>query len=147
VIDDIPRLTPESLEIIQLPAGEPAASGARFLVPNIEKLFPTPQEQTSEFTVNGDLLRRLLTVACEVTNDADKTMRLRFCAASNSLRVDTYRQPGEQEFVGVIKGLKYSGQYIPGGVTEDTPTYEAKPVQGNVTLKAMTGRRFRGENE
>jgi len=146
-IDALKRPAPESKEIVQLPEGEPAVTGPYFLVPQIDKMFPSPQEQTYQFTVNGDLLRKLLTVACEVTNDSEKTMRLRFCKETNSLRIDTYRQPGEQEFVGVIKGMKYIGNFIPGDLQKDTSVVESKPVQGNIVLKPSTGRRFRGENE
>lgn len=146
-IDALKRPAPESKDIIQLPAGEPAVTGPHFLVPQIDKLFPSPQEQTFAMTINGDLLRKLLTVACEVCNDSEKTMRLRFCQGTNSLRIDTYRQPGEQEFVGVIKGIKYDGHYIPGEPVANAPIVEQKPVQGNLMLKPSTGRRFRGENE
>jgi hypothetical protein len=146
-IDALKRPAPESKEIVQLPAGEPAVTGPHFLVPQIDKMFPSPQEQTFSMTVNGDLLRKLLTVACEVCNDSEKTMRLRFCKETNSLRIDTYRQPGEQEFVGVIKGMKYEGHYIPGEPETNAPIVEQKPVQGNLMLKPSTGRRFRGENE
>src|SRR5258708_28150298 len=120
-IDAIKRPGPESDEIVTLPVGEPAVTGPHYLVPKVDECFPTPDMQTHEFTVNGDLLRKLLTVACEVCDDSDKTMRLRFCQASNSLRIDTYRQPGQQEFVGVIKGMNYKGKYIPGDQDADAP--------------------------
>src|SRR5208282_969531 len=141
-IDSLKRPAPESNEVVQLPEGEPAVTGPHYLVPQIDKCFPSPQEQTYSFTVNGDLLRKLLTVACEVTNDNEKTMRLRFCPASNSLRIDTYRWPGEQEFVGVIKGMRYDGSFIPGDVQKDAPVVEYKPVQGNLMLMPSTGRSF-----
>ena len=146
-IDSIKRPAPESNEVVQLPEGEPAVTGPHYLVPQIDKCFPSPQEQTYAMTVNGDLLRKLLTVACEVCKDSDKTMRLRFCKETNSLRIDTYRQPGEQEFVGVIKGMKYTGNYIPGDASNDVPVVEQKPIQGNIVLSPSTGRKFRGENE
>jgi hypothetical protein len=145
-IDALNRPAPESNDIVQLPKGEPAVTGPNYLVPSIDKCFPGPQEQTFAMTVNGDLLRKLLTVACEVCNDSDKTMRLRFCQSSNSLRVDTYRQPGEQEFVGVLKGMRYEGNFIPGE-SGGSPVIEQKPIQGNIVLKPSQGRRFRGENE
>lgn len=146
-MDGIKRPAPESNEVIELPPGEPAVTGPHFLVPQIDKCFPGPQDTTYTMTVNGDLLRKLLTVACEVCKDSDKTMRLRFCRDLNSLRIDTYRQPGDQEFVGVLKGMRYDGKYIPGEATSDTPVVESKPVQGNIALKPSTGRKFRGENE
>jgi hypothetical protein len=34
-------------------------------------------------------------IACEVCNDSEKVMRLRYDKGTNALRIDTYRQPGE----------------------------------------------------
>ena len=113
-IDALPKTPPESEASVELPEGETAITGPDFIVPQIEKCLPEPEYQTGVFTCNGDLLRKLLTVACEVSKDSDKTIRLRICEGLNSLRIDTYRQPGDQEFVGVLKGLEYDGEYIPG---------------------------------
>lgn len=145
---DLPR--PESTTLIDLPAGEPAVSGPTQLVPKIDTLIPDPSTQTNVFTCNADLLRKLLTVACEVCEDADKTVRLRFIQGmdgTDSLRIDSYAQPGKQEFVGVIKNITYTGKYIPGDNIALGLVPEVKPVQKSLTLKVHSGRRFRGENE
>lgn len=146
-IDAMPRLAPESEDIVELPEGLPACSQPQYLVPQVDKCFPEPQHQTAEFTCNADLLRKLLTVACEVSRDSDKVVRLRICGEYNTLRIDNYRQPGDQEFCGVLKGIEYVGDYIPGEAPSDTPKVEKKPVQKVIALKASTGRRFRGAGE
>lgn len=145
--DKLDRPAPESETLIELPKGEPAVTGPHYLVPNIDKTFPEPTEVDVSFTCNGDLLRQLLVVACEVTRDSDKTLRLRVCKGENALRIDTYRQPGDQEFVGVIKGLDYEGEYIPGEIPTGVTKPEKKPQQTGLMLKASTGRRFRGDGE
>jgi hypothetical protein len=131
-------------ESIDLPAGVPATTGADYLVPRIDQLIPEPNTQTTSFTCNGEMLLKLLKVACEVTNDSDKTIRLRICPSLGMMRIDSYRQPGEQEFVGVIKELEYYGNYIPGDSTGAAPKPETKPKQVGIALKTETGRRFRG---
>lgn len=141
------RLTPESEEIVELPAGLPAVTQPDYLVPQVEKCFPAPEHQTAQFTCNGDLLRKLLTVACEVSKDSDKVVRLRICGEFNTLRIDTYRQPGDQEFCGVLKGIEYDGEYIPGEPVKDAPKPERKPVQKTLKLNLNVGRRFRGSGE
>jgi hypothetical protein len=139
--------SPTNDTLVDLPEGVPAVTGPQFLVPQIEKCFPDPEYQTGVFTCNGDILRRLLTAACEVSNDSDKTIRLRICNDLNSLRIDTYRQPGDQEFCGVIKGLEYDGEYIPGEKTTSGQKVERKPQQRGMMLKVAAGRKFRGEGE
>jgi hypothetical protein len=145
--DAVKRPAPESLDLVTLPDGEPAVTGPHYLVPQIDRCFPEPSDISLSFCCNGDLLRKLLTVACEVCEDGDAALKLRFCPSTNSLRVDTYRQPGEQEFIGVIKGLEYDGDYIPGDVPSGKPKVEKKPLQAGLALKASTGRRFRGDGE
>jgi hypothetical protein len=146
-VDALKRPVPESKDLVELPDGEPAATGPHYLVPQIDRCFPAPEDIAMSFTCNGDLLRKLLTVACEVCEDSDKALKLRFCPTMNSLRVDTYRQPGDQEFIGVIKGLDYEGDYIPGDLPSGKPKVEKKPQQSGLALKASTGRRFRGVGE
>lgn len=142
-----PLLTPESEDTIELPEGLPAVTQRDYLVPQIDKCFPAPEHQTAVFTCNGDLLRKLLTVACEVSKDSDKTIRLRICEEYNTLRIDTYRQPGDQEFCGVLRGMEYAGDYIPGEPPADAPKVEKKPQQKVMSLKVSVGRRFRGAGE
>ena len=139
------RPRPEQPDVIELPEGEPAITGPNFIVPMIDKCLPTPEFQMAAFTCNGDLLRKLLTVACEVSKDSDKTIRLRICSTGDtpSLRIDTYRQPGDQEFIGVLKGMEYDGDYIPGEPPSSAPKFEKKPAQAGLPLKVSTGRKFK----
>lgn len=147
LFDEIDRVPPGSEQMIELPKGEPAATGPHYLVPAIDKTFPEPTDIDVSFTCNGDMLRKLLTVACEVTNDADKTLRLRISKSQNALRVDTYRQPGDQEFIGVLKGIDYDGDFIPGEIPTGVVKPEKKPQQSGLALKSTTGRKFRGDGE
>jgi hypothetical protein len=146
-IDAMNRPAPESPAIVAMPEGEPAVDSARFMVPRIDQCLLEPDASMPSFIVNGDILKKLLTVACEVCNDSEKVMRLRYDKGTNALRIDTYRQPGEQEFVGVMKCMRYSGSFIPGEPASDMPVTEQKPQQGNLVLKLSTGRKFRGEGE
>jgi hypothetical protein len=146
-IDSMGKTAPESNELVDMPEGRLAVTGPEYLVPNIDKLLPEPSDQTASITVNGELLLKILKVACEVTTDNDKTIRLRICPEKSAMRIDTFRQPGEQEFVAVIREIEYYGQHIPGDKSKDDKTPEkpeVKPLQTSLTLKATTGRRFRG---
>ena len=145
-IDELGRIPAGSDTSVDLPEGLPAVTQPAYLVPQLDKCFPAPELQTLSFTCNGDLLRKLLTVACEVSKDGDKTLRLRICRDINTLRIDTYRQPGDQEFCGILKGIEYEGNYIPGEPVGSLKP-ESKPVQRAMGLKVTSGRRFRGEGE
>lgn len=135
---------PGTPSIIELPEGEPAITGPHFLVPQIDKCLLGPEFQVTSFTCNADLLRKLMVIACEVSEDGDKTVRLRICdtAGTPTLRIDSYRQPGDQEFVGVLKGIDYDGDYIPGEA-QTGKKIEKKPQQQDMMLKVSTGRRFK----
>jgi hypothetical protein len=146
-MDALPKTAPESSDVVELPEGEPAITGSHFFVPQIDKCFPDPEFTTGTFTCNGGLLRKLLTVACEVSNDSDKTIRLRICNDLNTLRIDAYRHPGDQEFCGVLKGIDYDGDYIPGEKAGGPPKVEKRPQQRGMMLKASSGRKFRGTGE
>ena len=148
-IDSLPRLPLGSDDSIELPAGKPAVTQPEYVVPQVDKFFPAPEYQTAVFTCNGDLLRKLLTVACEVSKDSEKTLRLRIFGDFNALRIDTYRQPGDQEFCGVLKGIDYDGNYIPGELPSgvNMKVVEKKPQQRAMGLKIDKGRRFRGQGE
>lgn len=124
--------------------GLDAVTGPDYLVPQIDREIPEPDEQDAFFTVNAEMLIKVLKAACEVTTDADKTVRLRITQSKNRMRVDTYCQPGEQEFVAVLSGIEYTGANIPGDRPSDAPPKpEVKPIQKGLGLKATTGRRFR----
>jgi hypothetical protein len=124
--------------------GIEAVTSPEYIVPVIDKEIPEPGEETATFTVNAELLIKVLKAACDVTTDADKTVRLRVVPSRNRMRIDAYCQPGEQEFVAVINGMEYTGANIPGDAPSDAaPKAEMKPIQGNLGLKSNTGRRFR----
>jgi hypothetical protein len=144
-IDKMGRLAPESPVTVEMPAGEPAITGPHFLVPQIDKMLPGPEFQVAAITVNGDLLRKLLTTACEVSNDSDYTVRLRIMNTGDTpmLRLDNYRQPGDQEFVAALKAIDYDGDYIPGEQPSGIKKVEKKPMQAGAVLKVSTGRRFK----
>ena len=132
--------------MFSLTGEKPAVTGPHTLVPQVDKCFPEPQRTTATFTCNGELLRRMIEVACEISNDPNKTLRLRVCDGGTALRVDNYREPGDQEFCGVMKPIEYDGDYIPGEIPTGTPKVEKKPRQTGLVLKASEGRRFRGED-
>lgn len=146
-LDTLTRPAPETGELVKLEGDKPAFTGPHFLVPMVDKCFPEPQETTATFTCNGELLRKLLTIACEVSEDANKTLRLRIVDNGKALRIDTYRQPGDQEFCGVIKPIEYDGDYIPGELPSGVVKAEKKPQQTGLLLKTSEGRKIRGEGE
>lgn len=122
----------------------PGVTGPDYLVPNAKQIIPEPNMQYATVTLNGELLLKMLKAACEVTEDAEKTLRLRFYPNEAKLRIDTYRQPGQQEFVGVLCELEYAGDYIPGDKSSDAPKVEAKPkATKGLALRTDTGRKFR----
>ena len=131
-------------DLVEVPEGLPAVTSPDFLVPQIDKVIPEPEMQDAFVTVNAELLIKVLKAACDVTTDADKTVRLRVHQEENVLRVDAYCQPGEQEFVAVLTGVEYTGNNIPGDRPSDAPAKpEVKPIQQGLGLKSSTGRRFR----
>ena len=132
--------------------GRPAGTGPEFLIPKIDDAIPDPADQTASFTCNGEILLKMLKIANEVCTDSDKPITLRFYGNSQHptdttqaavLRIDSYRHPGEQEFLGVLKGQEYYGNLIPGNRPSDVPVKEEKPRQITETLRVATGRRFR----
>lgn len=148
-LDSINRPASESSVEVQMPPGEPAVDGPKHMVPKLDEVFFTPTSDMPSFVVNADMLRKLLTVASEVCDDSEKVTRITFDKKANALRLDTYRQPGEQEFCAVMKCMRYKGQYIPG--TEDVAVgldpKGPKPEQQNLVLPVVAGRKFRGEGE
>lgn len=120
---------------------EPAVTGPNYLVPKIDDILPAPGDQKASFTCNAELLIKVLKAACEVTDDSNNSVRLRFCG--DRLRIDTWRMPGQQEFVAVVKEIEYDGDNIPGDIISGEPKVEKKPQQGGLALKANAGRKFR----
>jgi hypothetical protein len=131
--------------------GSPAVNSPSFIVPKIDDSIPDPGDQLATFTCNGEILLKMLKIANEVCDDSQKPLRLRLYGKVNpddptqvgELRIDTYRQEGAQEFLGVLKGLEYYGDLIPGDKTKNAPVKEEPPKQRTETLKVSTGRRFR----
>lgn len=142
VLDSLPSTSTQSNTPFEMPEGRPAVTGPEFLIPKFEQNIPKPDSQTATFTCNGELLSKMLKIACEVSNDSDKTMRLRLCD-NGTLRIDNYREPGDQEFLGVLYGVEYFGNKIPGDKDESAPVKEERPKQKTEVLKTSNGRRFR----
>lgn len=149
----IERPAPESPTLVELPDGHPDITGPKWVIPDWTKVFPGPERQVAKFTCNADALRALLTSACEVCEDGDKTITLRLCDSvgkdgrTKVLRMDTYTQPGDQSFCAILKEMEYDGNYIPGEPPADAPKAEAKPQQAGIVMNVVEGRRFRGEGE
>jgi hypothetical protein len=150
--DEIDNLNGHSFQggTFDMGEGRPAVNGPAFIVPKIEDAIPDPADQIATFTCNGEILLKMLKVANEVCNDSQKPIRLRLYGKVNpddptqvgELRMDTYRQEGAQEFLGILKGMEYYGNLIPGDKTH-APVKEEPPKQRTETLKVSTGRRFR----
>jgi len=142
----------EGLGTFDMGEGSPACARPDYLIPKIDDSIPDPEDQSGTFTCNGETLLKMLKVATEVCKDGEKPVRLRFygkidpnepSSGSAVMRIDTYRQPGDQEFVGVLKGMEYYGANIPGDRPMDAPVKETKPIQITEPLRVSTGRRFR----
>lgn len=147
-LDAVKRPAPESEETVQLPEGQPAVDGPNFMVPKSEFLFFTPTEDMPSFVVNADLLRKVLTVASEVCDDADKVTRIRYDKTSNAIRIDVYRTPEKQEFTAVMKCMKCNSTNLPGfAVDAPAPTQATPAEQGTLALRLEAGRKFRSEGE
>lgn len=143
VVDGI--TAPKGDEFVEMPEGIPALTTPEYIIPNIDKIIPDPQEQTASFTCNAELLLKMMKVVCEVSEDGEKTIRLRVCPTSRTLRIDAYRQPGQQEFLGVIKEMDYDGNFIPGDKDAAKPdVVEKTPRPAGQALRVSEGRRFRG---
>jgi hypothetical protein len=152
-IDEVKPPKPEGLveRLVDLPEGEPAIDSPRHMVPNIEAQFFEPEQGMPDVIINGDKLRKMLTVACEVCEDSGKAMRIRFDMKTNRLRIDTYALPEDQSFVGVMKGMRFTGSFIGGEVSDKSTKSNLRPAsgfqQGHLVLKRSVGRKFRGEGE
>ena len=141
MIDELPAEHFEHL-VRNMPEGKVAVTGPEWFIPKFEQMIPTPQSQTASITLSGELLLKMLKIAVEVSEDSQKTLRLRIC--DGKLRVDNYRQEGDQEFLGVLSEIAYEGGLIPGDVDPDKHVTEVKPMQKAAVLKRSEGRRFRG---
>jgi hypothetical protein len=122
----------------------PAHTTPDYLVPEINSIIPDPDDQTATITVNGELLLKMLKAAVEVSEDPEKTIRIRHFPNEAKIRIDTYREPGQQEFIGVLCELEYYGDLIPGDKNEGISMQKAgRPTPTSLTLRTDTGRKFR----
>jgi hypothetical protein len=128
-------------DIILAPLGEEAKSG-KYSVPNLEAGIIGPDKQTASITINARSLINLLEAACEVTEHSRSLVKLRFCGSS--LRIDSHRLEGEQEFTGILMGIQYSGDKIPGEPTGKTINQPTETIdERKLSLPETSGRKFR----
>jgi hypothetical protein len=124
---------------------KPGVTSPDYLVPTVSSIIPDPAGQYTHATVNGELLLKMLKVMLEVNDDSEKAIRIRFYPTEGKLRIDAYRTPGSQEFVGVLSELDYAGDNIPGDRPTGAPAVaEKKPSAKGLALRTDTGRKFRG---
>jgi hypothetical protein len=121
----------------------PAHTTPDYLVPEINSIIPDPDDQTATITVNGELLLKMLKAAVEVSEDPEKTIRIRHFPNEAKIRIDTYREPGQQEFIGVLCELEYYGDLIPGDRTGSIKPFAARPKAKGLLMRTDTGRKFR----
>ena len=132
----------ENLTEVQITGAHPAVTSPNFLVPKIDSVIPETNETSTSIIVNGEILLKMLKIANEVSTDSEKIMALRIYPKQGVIRLDTYRQPGQQEFLGIIREMEYYGENMPGGEKEGSMK-ESRPKQKGMMLKTSTGRRFR----
>ena len=135
----------EALAVAQLtenmPVGEEAKSG-KYSVPDLEAGIVSADKQTASITINAKSLINLLEAACEVTEHSKSLVKLRFCG--NSLRIDSHRLEGEQEFTGILTEVYYSGNMIPGDPKNNTNAQPTETVdERKLSLPETSGRKFR----
>lgn len=126
----------------------PASTTADHSVPDLERLIPGPADQLAEFVCDGEELLILLKAALDVSEDADRVVKLRICnkaGLGKALRIDTLTFPGQQSFLGVVKAMQYDGPHI-GGEADDTTNFKSmdKAVKTPMPLIVSNGRKFRG---
>lgn len=130
-----------------LMAGElAAATTAENSVPTWDMMIPRPADQKASFTCDAGELLTLLKVALDVTEDADRCIRIRICESSalgQTLRIDSLAFGGKQAFLGVLKGLEYEGTDIAGEHSLHFSSDE-KVKKSPLPLVLSTGRKFRG---
>ena len=134
-------LAEDKISSIEMPAGEEAKSG-KYSVPNLEAGIVSADKQTASITINAKSLINLLEAACEVTEHSRSLVKLRFCG--NSLRIDSHRLEGEQEFTGILMGISYSGNMIPGDPKNNTNAQPTETIdERKLSLPETSGRKFR----
>jgi hypothetical protein len=137
---DVLERLKENVTSYEMPAGEEAKSG-KYSVPNLEAGIVGTEKQTASITISAKALINLLEAACEVTEHSRSLIKLRLC--DNALRIDTHRNEGEQEFTGILMGLSYQGNMIPGDPVNKTFTPTETVNERTLNLPETQGRKFR----
>jgi hypothetical protein len=130
---------------IPMPEGLPAKTTGQFTVPNHDVTIPRPEDQTATITVDAERLVELLKAAMEVTEHNKHLVRLRFY--KDFIRIDSHRDIGGQEFLGLLMWTNYNGKCIPGDSKKvitgtNKPTPETAD-DGHFKLPVFEGRKFR----
>jgi hypothetical protein len=136
-------------DTVTMPEGLPAKSTGQYTVPNHDVTIPKPEDQTATITVDAERLIELLKGAMEVTEHNKHLVRLRFY--KDFIRIDSHRDIGGQEFLGLLMWTNYNGNCIPGDAKHViTGTNKATPEtanDGHFKLPVYEGRKFREVEE
>lgn len=134
---------------VLMDGGLPATTTADHSVPDLDRLIPGPEDQIADFVCDGEELLALLKAALDVSEDADRCIKLRVCnkaGLGKVLRIDTLAFPGQQAFLGVVKAMQYDGPHIAGEADGSTnpKSFEAHATKTPMPLVVTSGRKFRG---
>ena len=142
-LDTAKKLVPKGDEAAVMPEGMEAKTTGKYTVPNFDVGIPDPKNQTATVTVNAERLVQILKAAMDVTEHSRNLVRLRFY--KDSIRVDAHRDAGGQEFMGILMGMNYAGNCIPGDAPVGSRAAPASEVADEKTLKLPVneGRKFR----
>jgi len=146
-LEEAKKLMPKGGDFVTMPEGLEAKTTGDYTVPNFDVGIPDPQDQLGTITINAERLIDILKGAVEVTDHSRSLVRLRLYK-DNFIRVDSHRDAGGQEFLGMVMGTNYDGHGIPGdapaGTTPPTMTKESeKCEEGKLRLPVFEGRKFR----
>jgi hypothetical protein len=129
----------------EMPAGLPAKTTGAYTVPNHDMTIPVPEDQTATITVDAARLIELLKAAMEVTEHNKNLVRLRFY--KEFIRIDSHRDIGGQEFLGLLMWTNYNGNNIPGdmkpGATMNQTGALESTEDGHFKMPVFEGRKFR----
>jgi hypothetical protein len=140
------KLMPRGDDSVIMPEGLEAKTTGDYTVPNFDVGIPDPQDQMCTITINANRLIDILKGAVEVTDHSRALVRLRLYR-DNFIRVDSHRDNGGQEFMGMVMGTTYDGHGIPGdapaGTTPRVTAETEKCEEGKLKLPVFEGRKFR----
>jgi hypothetical protein len=140
------KLMPRGDDSVIMPEGLEAETTGDYTVPNFDVGIPDPQDQMCTITINANRLIDILKGAVEVTDHSRALVRLRLYR-DNFIRVDSHRDNGGQEFMGMVMGTTYDGHGIPGdapaGTTPRVTAETEKCEEGKLKLPVFEGRKFR----